>query len=358
VTTLRVQCAQERGDFRLAADFQVPASGITALFGPSGSGKTSVLRCIAGIGQPAQGVIEVAGECWQDSERQVFLAPHRRRLGYVFQDAGLLAHLSVRGNLEYGLRRTPPAERWLDYDRAVALTGVGHLLERRPPGLSGGERSRVAIARALLTGPKLLLMDEPLAALDMRGRAEILPFLEQLHAELSIPVLYVSHALDEVARLADHMVCMEQGRTIAAGPIREILTRLDLPLAHQDEASAVIDARMAGRDEQYRLAMLEFHGQRLSVTDQSLAMGSQVRVRILARDVSLSLEHHANTSILNIFPVTVSAIDEDRPAQVLVRLDANGATLLARITHKSRANLGLVVGSRVYAQIKSVALLK
>ena len=246
----------------------------------------------------------------------------------------------------------------MEYGRAVELTGIGHLLRRRPAGLSGGERSRIAIARALLTGPKLLLMDEPLAALDMRARADILPFLEQLRGELSIPVVYVSHALEEVARLADHMVCLEQGTTLAAGPIHEILTRLDLPLAHQDEASAVIDARVTGHDEQYHLALLEFQGHQLSVTNQALVPGTRVRVRILARDVSLSLEHHANTSILNIFPVTVSAIDEDRPAQALVRLNANGATLLARITHKSRANLGLAVGSRVYAQIKSVALLK
>ena len=355
---LRIALQWQRPGFVLNAEFSLPARGIIALFGPSGSGKTSLLRCIAGLEGAARGCIDIGSVCWQDTARGIFVPTHRRRLGYVFQDAALLDHLTVQGNLDYGYTRTPASERWLTPAQAAEWTGIGHLLARRTQGLSGGERSRVAIARALATSPRLLLMDEPLAALDAAAKADILPYLERLQGELAIPVVYVSHALDEVARLADYMVCLEQGRTLAAGPLREILMRTDLPLAHTDDAATIIDAQVVGRDAGYHLALLDFNGQHLQVADTGLQQGAAVRVRILARDVALNRARPENTSILNIFPVTIAALSDHSPAQVLVGLDAAGTPLLARITRKSWDGLGLALGQQVYAQVKSVALLR
>jgi len=343
------------GSFVLDAEFAAPGRGVTALFGPSGSGKTSLLRCIAGL-ERARGHLTINGERWQDDARGVFVPTHRRPLGYVFQEASLFPHLSVRGNLEYGWKRIASAERRVAFEQAVELLGIARLLDRSPTRLSGGERQRVAIARALLTSPRLLLMDEPLSALDQASKADILPYLERLHDELSIPVLYVSHLVDEVARLADYMVFLEQGRVRAAGPINELLTRLDLPLAHADESEALIDATVAAHDEEFQLTYVDFPGGRVSIARQPFPIGHPVRVRIRARDVSLTLERQEHTSILNIFPARVLDVADDTPSQVMVRLDAAGAVLLARITRKSAAALGLERGARVYAQVKSVAL--
>ena len=355
---VRAQFRLQRRGFELAASFDAPARGVTALFGPSGSGKTTLLRCIAGLEHAAQGRLEVDGECWQDEAQRVFLPVHRRRVGYMFQDARLFPHLTVRANLEYGLKRTPPQARRISFEQVVEWAGIGPLLGRRTPGLSGGERSRVALARTLLTSPRLFLLDEPLAALDLAARAEILPYLERLNRELSIPMLYVSHTVDEVARLADFMVCIEQGKVTASGPVQTVLTRLDLPLAHGDEAAAVLDAVVAGLDTEFHLAELRFTGGRISVADAGLAPGLPVRVRILARDVSLSLGAPQHTSILNILAARVVEIQPDRPAQALVKLDVGGTVLLARITRKSVALLSLQPGHEVYAQVKSVALLR
>ncbi|RLJ18254.1 molybdenum ABC transporter ATP-binding protein [bacterium endosymbiont of Escarpia laminata] len=353
--TIEARFLIERGDFTLDADFIVPAQGISAIFGASGCGKTTLLRAIAGLEQPSRGYLKIAGEVWQDGDR--FLPPHQRPLGYVFQEASLFPHLSVRGNLEYGYKRLPPEARRVDFDRAVTLLGIGPLLVRRPEGLSGGERQRVAIARALLTSPRLLLMDEPLAALDRQSKTEILPFLERLHEELSIPVLYVSHASDEVARLADQLVLLEQGRVRASGPIGEMLTRVDLPLAHGDEAEAIVEARVAEHDETFHLTHLEFPGGRFTVAKKDLPLGQPVRLRLLARDVSLSLERHEGTSILNIFPAKIETLVDENPAQLMVRLDAGGVPILSRITRKSATILALEPGKSVYVQVKTVALL-
>jgi molybdate transport system ATP-binding protein len=263
----------------------------------------------------------------------------------------------VRRNLEYGMNRIADDARRVSLDSAIELLGIGHLLERMPDHLSGGERQRVSIARALAVSPKLLLMDEPLAALDLARKQEILPYLERLHDELEIPVVYVSHSPDEVARLADYMVLMEEGKTVASGPIHEMLTRLDLPLAHGDEAGVVIDTMVGEHDETYHLTRLDFAGGGISVTRQPHALGHRMRLRIHARDVSLSLELHNDSSILNILPARVVEIADENPAQVVVRLDAGGVPLLARITRKSSALLGLEPGMTVYAQVKSVALL-
>ena len=244
--------------FTLDASFSVPATGVTALFGPSGSGKTTLLRCIAGL-ERANGTLYVNGELWQDDTH--WMPTHQRPLGYVFQEASLFPHLSVRANLEYGYKRIPATERRVQPEQVVEWLGLSHLIDRGDPAkLSGGERQRVAIARALLTSPRLLLMDEPLSALDTRSRQEILPYLERLHRELEIPVLYVSHAMEEVARLADHLVLLEQGRVIAVGTLHETLARLDLPTAYFDDAGVVVEAVVAQQDESYHLTRIDFAG--------------------------------------------------------------------------------------------------
>ncbi len=353
--TIEARFKLDRGNFRLDLELQLPEHGVTALFGPSGCGKTTQLRTIAGLEQCSVGYLKVGPSIWQDDQR--FLPPHQRPLGYVFQEASLFAHLSVADNLAYGFNRTPTAQRRVSVEQTVALLGIGALLQRRPQGLSGGERQRVAIARALLTSPRLLLMDEPLAALDSNSKAEILPFLERLHEELEIPLLYVSHAIDEVARLADQLVLLEQGRVRDSGPISAMLTRPDLPLARGNDASAVIEAVVCGHDDDYQLTELDFPGGRFTVTRKPLQAGHRARLRILARDVSLTLNAQSDTSILNIFPARVKQISTENPSQVMVRLDVGGADILSRITRKSASLLDLQVGKPVYAQVKSIALL-
>jgi molybdate transport system ATP-binding protein len=345
--------------FTLDVDLQLPGRGVTALFGHSGSGKTSILRCMAGLEQAPVARLEFDGEIWQDSARGVFLPTHKRPIGYVFQEASLFSHLSVRRNLEFGMKRVPAAERRVGLEQAIDLLGIGPLLDRLPERLSGGERQRAAIARALATSPRLLLMDEPLAALDLKRKGEILPYLERLHDELDIPVLYVSHSPDEVARLADHVVYLEAGRARAAGPLNEILTRPDLPLVHLDEAAAVLDAWVDGHDEAYHLTQVNIQGGRLAVSRSTLPIGALTRVRIHARDVSLALKPPELSSIQNVLSARVLDVHGDRdPAQLLVRLDLDGgATLLARITRRSASRLGVVPGMKVYAQVKSVALM-
>jgi molybdate transport system ATP-binding protein len=275
----------------------------------------------------------------------------------VFQEANLFPHLTVRGNLEYGYKRLPVAARRLAFKQVVNLLGIESLLSRRAHHLSGGERQRVAIARALLTSPRLLLMDEPLAALDMNSKAEIYPFLERLHDELAIPILYVSHSPDEVARLADQLALMEKGRIRAAGPIADMLTRSDLPLAHESEAESIIEAKVVGHDDAYHLTLLEFEAGQFTVPRKELTEGQVVRLRVLARDVSLTLVKQTNTSILNIFPARVVELVEENPAQMTVRLDAAGVSILSRITRKSAQALELAPGKQVYVQVKTVALL-
>jgi molybdate transport system ATP-binding protein len=343
------------GEFRLEVDLDLPGRGITSLFGPSGCGKTSLLRAFAGLDRHEGGYLRIGDLLWQDEK--TFVPPHRRPLGYVFQEASLFEHLSVRGNLEYGLRRIPAAERAISLERAIALLGIAPLLPRKPATLSGGERQRVAIARALAVSPRLLLMDEPLAAVDVERRQEILPWLEALHRELDIPVIHVSHAPDEVARLADHLVLMRAGRVTASGDVHEMFTRLDLPLALEQDATSVIEATVSGHDEEYRLTRLEFAGGQFIMARQPIAVGSPVRLRLAARDVSLTLQRQSGTSILNILPVTVDEISLDDEAQVTVRVLAGGVPILARITRKSALELALQPGMEVFAQAKGIALL-
>ena len=341
--------------FSLDVDLALPGRGVTALFGHSGSGKTTLLRCIAGLERACEGRLTVNGEIWQDAGQ--WLAPHKRPIGYVFQEASLFPHLSVLGNLRYGMKRSTGPRR-VSLDQAVELLGIGHLLDRKPDTLSGGERQRVGIARALALSPRLLLMDEPLAALDLKRKQEILPYLERLHDELDIPVLYVSHSPDEVARLADHLVAMEAGKVVADGPLKETLARLDLPIQLGEDAGVVIDATVVERDERWHLIRVEFAGGSLWVRDSGAPPGRHVRVRILARDVSLSHGPGDDTSILNALHGRIAAIANDaHPAHALVRVEFDSTPLTARLTKRSADRLGLEVGMDIWAHVKAVALI-
>jgi len=354
---LRVRLRMDRGAFRLDVDLDLPQRGISALFGHSGSGKTTVLRAIAGLERAPGGVVALGDEVWQDDARGVFVPVHKRAIGYVFQEASLFPHLSVRANLEFGRKRVPVQERRFALEPVTALLGIEGLLERRPDGLSGGERQRVAIARALLASPRLLLMDEPLAALDLRRKLEILPYLERMHGELAIPIVYVSHAPDEVARLTDHLVLLDDGKAVASGPLSETLARVDLPPSFADDAGVVLDTILAGHEED-ALSRLEFAGGALFVGRRREAVGTHLRCRIHARDVSLALDRPQGTSIVNRLPAVVTAVAAtDTPGHVLVQLRMGESPLLARITERSRRELDIAPGLRLWVQIKGVALL-
>lgn len=344
-----------KGDFSLDVDLTIPGQGITALFGPSGCGKTTLLRAIAGLDQHPGGKLKVSDAIWQDEQR--FLPPHKRPIGYVFQENRLFSHLSVEKNLEYGFKRLPQSERRVPVNDIIELMNLSSLLQRRPDGLSGGEKQRVAIGRALAVSPRLLLMDEPLAALDREHKQEILPYIESMSRQLQIPVLYVSHSTDEVARLADSLILLEQGQVSATGPIGELLTRLDLPLSQTDDAESLVEAQVAQHDDTYNLTYVDFPGGRFTVPRKTIPPGNAVRLRILARDVSLTLHQQTQTSILNIFPAVIDDIQEKSEAQVTVKLMLGDAPILARITKKSAALLDIHPGKSVYAQVKSVALL-
>jgi molybdate transport system ATP-binding protein len=299
----------------------------------------------------------VNGDCWQDDAQRRFLPTHRRPLGYVFQEPSLFVHLSVRRNLEYGWDRTPEAARQVSFDHAVDLLGLRPLLDRDPARLSGGERQRVAMARALLTSPRLLLMDEPLASLDAASKAEILPYLQRLHDRLSIPMIYVSHALDEVLALADHMLLLEGGRIRAAGPLAAVLADPHFAALHDPDIGTVWQTAVAEHDAAYHLTRLEGAGGALRVPRLDAPIGAAARVRILARDVSLALQPPEGLSILNSIPARVVSVTGHGPAQVLVRLEAQGDLLLALITRYSAQRLGVQPGQTVHALVKSVALL-
>ena len=363
---LRIQARLERTGFSLDVDMQLPGRGLTALLGPSGSGKTTCLRVLAGLEPQAAGRVSVLGEVWQDSAQRIFRPVHRRAMGYVFQEASLFEHLNVQDNLQYGFKRTPASERQHGWEHGLELLGIAHLLQRMPHQLSGGERQRVAIARALANSPRVLLMDEPLASLDAQRKADILPWLEQLHERLDMPVVYVTHSADEVARLADHLVLLDAGRVAGSGPVIELLTRLDLPLAHGDAAAALVEARVCDLQTEDGMCALVFDGGRLLLPQTRatpLPARTPVRVRIQARDVSLSLEEPRLTSVLNILPARVTDIMDDGPGQVLVSLQL-GATadrptrLLSRISLLSAKRLGIAPGVKVFAQIKGVAMLR
>ncbi|MBS1138699.1 MAG: Molybdate transporter, ATP-binding protein [Proteobacteria bacterium] len=347
----------DRGSFNLDVDLCLPGSGITALFGHSGSGKTTCLRAMAGLERAPAGYFALGNEVWQDESRGLFVPPHQRALGVVFQEASLFPHLSVRGNMEFGHKRATPNGANFSLQEIGDLLGIAHLLDRSPKQLSGGERQRIAIARALLAAPKILLMDEPLAALDLKRKLEILPYLERLHRELAIPIIYVSHAPDEVARLADHLVLLDEGRAVASGALNQVLSRIDLPAAFADDAGVVIEASVA-EHEADELTRLEFPGGAIYVSRRHEPVGTFLRCRIHARDVSLALVPQMQSSILNcVNAVVVDLAPTDTPGHVLVKLDVAGEPLLARITRRSAEKLDIRPGLALRAQIKAVALL-
>ena len=349
-----------RRDFALEVALALPSQGVSALFGPSGCGKTTLLRALAGL-ERATGRVALNDQTWQDDAAgAVFVPTHQRPIGYVIQEAALFPHLDVRRNLDYGQRRIAPAERRIALDQAVDLLGIGALMDRRPATLSGGERQRVAIARALATSPRLLLMDEPLAALDAARKAEILPYLERLHRAMALPIVYVTHALDEVARLADHLVLLQAGRVLAEGGVADLFARTDLPLGRQDEAGVVLEATVAAHDLPYGLTRIAVPGGSLWLGAVDQPLGTPVRARVLARDVSIAREAPQHSSILNVLPVTLERLEaEGRTVLLRLRLGAGSATtlLLARITRRSADTLALQAGDRLHAQIKGVALM-
>lgn len=349
----RFQCAFP--GFDLDVDLTLPATGITALFGHSGCGKTTLLRCMAGL-QSASGTMTVFGEPWQTDD--IVRPVHQRPLALVFQETHLFPHLNVRKNLEFGYRRIPARERKIGFDHAVRWLGLEAHLARMPAGLSGGERQRVAIARALLTSPKLLLMDEPLSALDLASKQDILPYLERLRDTLAIPIVYVSHSTAEVARLADHIVMMEAGRVVAQGPLRETLAGTDNPFRLEGDAGVLLEGHITDLDEPWHLALFSFDGGQLWLRrDDRVSPGDSVRVQVLARDISLALVEHSDQSIQNLVPATIDRIDPDvDPGISLVRLLAGPTPFLSRLTTRAVDRLGLEPGRKVWMQIKSVAL--
>ena len=344
-------------DFRLDIDLTLPGHGITVLFGHSGSGKTTLLRCIAGLHKADHARLQVNNEIWAADSRS--LPSHQRALGYVFQEPSLFEHLSVKGNLDYALKR---AWQPIDpdfYHQVLSILDIIALLQRKPENLSGGEKQRVAIARALLIRPKLLLMDEPVAALDYARKQEILSYLETLKGHFDIPIIYVSHALDEVVRLADYAVLLDQGQAIATGTPAEVFARVDLPHFFHNQAGAIIEGTVTSKDTQWHLLKITFSGGELWLKDAGEAIGDSVRVRILARDISLTLEPNHHSSILNTIKVEIQQIAADNdPAMALVQLKAGDELLVARLTQRSAHQLSLQPGQNLWAQLKSVAIVK
>ena len=348
---------QRPGGFALDVDIELPTHGASAVFGASGCGKTTLLRCLAGLERAPQARIVVGERTWQEGSH--FTPPHRREVGVVFQDAALFPHLSVRGNLHYGAKRADARTR-TSIDPIVDLLDLAPLLDRRPEHLSGGERQRVAIARALAAAPRLLLLDEPLASLDAARKAEFLPWLDRLRETLTVPMIYVSHAMDEVARIADHLVLMDAGRVVAHGALADMTARLDLPTRLAEDAGVVLPATVTARDDAWGLAKLDVDGHAFWARDPGRDIGARVRVRVLARDVSIVLAAEEATSIGNQVPALIDALADDaHPALVMLRVrlgEGGGPALLARVTRRSAAALALAPGQRVWAQVKVVAL--
>ncbi|MBD3315257.1 MAG: molybdenum ABC transporter ATP-binding protein [Chitinivibrionales bacterium] len=353
---MEMRFCHKKGDFLLDISANVAENGLTALFGQSGCGKTTLLRCIAGLEYARHARFQACGRLWQDSAGNTFVPVHRRPFGMVFQEANLFGHISVRNNVLYGYRRTKVQRRRFRIQEISELLGIDHLLDRMPHGLSGGERQRVAVARALSTSPRLLLMDEPLSALDARSKEHIMPFLERVRDELAIPIIYVSHSLHEVARLADRMLIVDRGVVKAGGPLNEVITRLDLPLVQNNEAGATLSGRFAEHDVRYKLSRVECDPGSLWIPLRKLSIGTQVRVHIKAREVSLALSDSLKTSALNTIPAVVESMKMADDSSCLVRLRAGCTYLLSHITLRSAAMLDLRPGKKVFAYIKTAAL--
>ena len=352
---IHIDIAQRLGDFELDVAFKADAP-IVGLFGRSGSGKTSLVNALAGVARPRRGLIVVNGETLFDSDRGIDVLPERRRLGYVFQDDLLFPHLNVAANLLYGYHRAPTSARVIDPEHIIELLGLRSLLHRLPDALSGGEKQRIAIGRALLAQPRLLLMDEPLASLDVARRDEVLRYIELLRDDLAIPIVYVSHSVAEITRLADTVVILSDGKAIAVGDVDEVMGRLDLrPQTGRYEAGAVIDTVVAAHDTEYGLTTLRFDGGELIVPNVEALLGERVRVRIRARDVALALTRPEGLSVVNILRGTLVAIADPGGPIVEAQLRVGAASLVARITRRSRVDLRLAEGQQIYALVKAVS---
>lgn len=352
---LEAQLTIPRRDFTINVALTAPPGQVTSVFGPSGCGKTSLMRAIAGLENHAQGQIRMGEQIWQD--KTLFRPAHQRDIGYVFQDASLFPHLNVYDNLQFGLTRQPKNKRRVSLEQAIELLALTPLLPRHVDKLSGGEKQRVAIARAVATSPAILLFDEPLAAVDIPHKQEILRYIQSLHRELDIPMLYVSHAIDEVARLSDNLLLLEKGQQLASGKTQDLLSELHLPFAHYEEAAAIHDTTVIGTDTNYGLHQLRFADTHIHVSHGQLQIGDKVRLRIMARDVSLALVPPQQSSILNSVSAVIESMVDEGIAQKLIRLNANGHRLLSRITSKSADELQLKPGMQVFAQVKAVSLL-
>lgn len=349
----------------LDIDTKIPASGVTVIFGHSGSGKTSLLRCIAGLEKAEQGKVSIHKNSWQETwqDTDYFLPVHKRSIGYVFQEASLFPHLTAQKNLTYAIKRSDQAVSAEFYQRVIGVMGIESILTHYPNQLSGGERQRIAIARALLIQPRLLLMDEPLAALDHQRKQEIIPYLERLHQSFDIPIIYVSHSMDEVARLADYILVLDQGKVIAKGGLTEVFSRINLPQRLEDESGVILNGHIIEKDSEWQLIKIAFANSHIWIPDSgdilSEPLGKSVRIRILAKDVSLSLSNHDDTSIVNRILVTVIDIKSDQDsAMSLVRLKMGNEFLVAKMTKKSVHHLELTPGIQAWAQVKSVALVR
>ncbi len=352
--------------FTLNVNTRIPLQGITAIFGKSGSGKSTLLRCIAGLEPQVEGKLQFLNEVWLNEKTA--MPAEKRNIGFVFQEGALFDHLNVRRNLEFAIQRTPFTNTSITFPSVCSLLNLQHLLEHTTAELSGGERQRVAIGRALLSQPKLLLMDEPLASLDAQHKAEILPYLETLEREYDIPILYVSHSLDEVIRLTKNILILEKGNVAALGLTHEILSKPEYIRLQGDMVSSVIQARVCRRDAQWKMMSAALitsskqnlaNGAILHLADTGQAIGENLQLRVLARDVSITLENNDRTSILNRLPARIINILDDRhPAMRIAQLEISGQYIFARITKQSESHLHLHVGQNVWAQIKSVALLR
>ncbi len=345
------------GGFALECGFTVPGEGVTALFGRSGAGKTTIIQAVAGVVRPDAGRIAVKGEVFFDTARGIDLPIEARRVGYVFQDSRLFPHLKVEGNLRYGERRNRAAARPIRFDTVVELLGIGHLLARRPHTLSGGERQRVAIGRALLAQPRLLLMDEPLAALDEARKAEILPYLERLRDTVGLPILYVSHSLDEVLRLADTLVALRDGRQVAAGPVAQVLSQPEmLPVVGRFDLGTLLECVVSRHDADVALSSLAFAGGELRVPQVDRAVGEKVRARVRARDVAIALARPEGVSVSNLLPAVVEAVAAQEGPYADITLRVGEGRLASMVTRESVARLDLRPGLAVWAMVKSVAV--
>ncbi|MDX8389226.1 MAG: molybdenum ABC transporter ATP-binding protein [Mariprofundaceae bacterium] len=349
---LRADLKLSYANFTLDVDFTMPDKGITALFGPSGCGKSSILRILAGLEKRASGHVFLGKQCWLDSAKGIWMPPHQRPVGMVFQDARLFPHLSVLDNLMYGRKRRKRGAHHYSLERIVEMLDIGGKLKRMPTALSGGERQRVAIGRALLSEPEVLLLDEPLAALDRARKHEILPFLQQMHHELDIPMLYVSHSQDEIIQLADTLICIEAGRVRASGPLDTLLTSLGQSVAGE-LATSVLHGSVVRVPDRYGLADVETPLGVMKIPLELGNLGMKLRIKVSAQDVSLCLQKPTDSSILNIFPVTIQEVVTLDHAHLMVRIHAGGTSLLSKVTRKSGVDLNLKTGLKLYAQIKA-----